>query len=93
MKPITADEAAKRFCPYTFNGHRPADKCIAGLCMAWRVVHERASREDHSGGRDHMVSEGSKTRRIPRREGGPMSSGLWVLDAVGVCARLDADQS
>ena len=33
----TVNEAVKRFCPFTFGGGSGASKCLAGLCMAWRV--------------------------------------------------------
>lgn len=89
MKPVTPNQAASRFCPFTFGDERGASKCLAGLCMAWRVVHVEHRREDHSGAREHLMSEGVKTGRSARREGGPMSSGFWVLDEAGVCARLD----
>jgi hypothetical protein len=89
MKPQTQDEAASRFCPFTFGDQRGASTCLAGRCMAWRVVHAQHRREDHSGAREHLMEQGVKTGRTARREGGPMSSGFWVLDEVGVCARLD----
>lgn len=39
MKPQTQDQAAARICPFTFGDARGASKCMAGFCMAWRVVH------------------------------------------------------
>lgn len=90
MKPATEKEVLSRYCPFTFGVQGGASKCIAGLCMAWRVVHCAHRREDHSGAREMLMNEGQKTGRLARREGGPMSSGFWVLDEVGVCARLEA---
>lgn len=91
MMPTTRDKAEQRLCPFTI-GLPPAERtmCLTGSCMAWRVVHAAHRREDHSGARDHLMSEGLKTGRTARREGGPMSSGFWVLDEVGVCARLSS---
>lgn len=88
MKPITPANAMSRFCPFTFGEKGGASTCVSGRCMAWKVVHPEWRREDHSGAREMMLSEGVKTGRIARREGGPMSSGFWVLDEVGVCQRL-----
>lgn len=89
MKPQTTQEACKRFCPFTFDGGSGASTCVTNHCMAWRVVHPEVRREDHSGNRERVVQWGQETTRVPRREGGPMSSGLWVLDEVGVCSRLE----
>lgn len=91
MKPVTPNEAAGKLCPFTFNGHRAADKCVAGMCMAWRVVHPRDEREDHSGAGQFMASEGVRTKRLVRREGPQGSMGRLVLDEVGVCARLEPE--
>lgn len=88
MKPQTPDKAASRYCPFTFSDQRAASTCLAGRCMAWHIVHEKVQREDHSGARDVINDYGLQTNRIPRREGGPMSSGFWILDEVGICLRL-----
>lgn len=66
----------------------PACRCLTADCMAWHVVHPEHRREDHSGASGVMVTEGSRTNRIARREGGPGSMGFWVLDEVGVCSRM-----
>lgn len=90
MRPITLNQARDRQCPFTFGGQYPATRCLADSCMAWRTIHGATSCEDHSGGRDMIVDHAMKTGRIARREGGPMSSGRWVVDEVGMCARLEA---
>ena len=88
MKPKTCEDAAQCYCPFTFEGEQ-AQYCRVAMCMAWRVVHPKESREDHSGGRDIINDRALKTGRIMRREGPPMSGGKWILDEVGVCARLE----
>lgn len=69
------------------NGHRYNEQalCIGSACMAWRELHPRESREDHSGGSAIMAKRAVETNRIARREGGPGSLGRWVIDAVGFC--------
>ena len=88
MSPVTPANAMNRLCPFSFGEKGGASTCVAGRCMAWNVVHPEWKREDHSGAREHLMSEGVKTGRVARREGGPMSSGFWVLDEVGTCQRL-----
>lgn len=89
MKPQTPDQAAARFCPFTFGDQRGASTCLAGRCMAWRIVHERVEREDHSGARDVMNKHALDTRRHVSRKGPQGSSGILILEEVGVCARLN----
>lgn len=92
MKPQTKEEAEKRFCPFTFSTP-PASRCLVENCMAWRVVYQKCRREDHSDASLDIAVLGSRTNRTPRREGGYGSSGFWVLDEVGVCARLGGKES
>lgn len=92
MKPLTHNDAAVRVCPFTLNGAQGWNYCVVDNCMAWTIVHEEVRREDHSGARDVVTKYALETKRIMRREGGPGSSGFLVLDAVGVCARLEHDK-
>lgn len=85
---MTKEKAQHKICPFTLGGQYPALLCQVDVCMAWRVVHPKVTREDHSGGGDAISAEGYRTRRIARREGPKGSLGLWVLDEVGECARL-----
>lgn len=98
---VTEEQAKTKWCPFArvpfgnrtvngnrgFDGHPDESKalCIGSACMAWRELHPRQTREDHSGASIDMASIASKTNRIVRREGPHGSYGRLVLDAVGYC--------
>lgn len=96
---MTEDEAKKKWCPFVRaqnfqpdGSQNPAVNrpegnfdCIGSSCMAWRELHPRETREDHSGAPAFMAERAVKTGRIVRREGPSGSYGKLILDAVGFC--------
>lgn len=62
-----------------------ASRCIGSACMAWRELHPRETREDHSGAGAFMAKIACDIRRTVRREGGPGSLGHLIIDATGFC--------
>lgn len=86
-KYFTEKEMREKICPFMST---PMDKvrCYASGCIAWQVAFSRVEREDHSDGSLHIQEYGSKTGRMARREGPSGSTGIWILDEVGYCERL-----
>ena len=88
MKPMTEEEAVKKWCPFTMSNENP-NKCKGHRCMAWKVVHEAIEREHHSGARDMILKLAVESNRIMKRTGPAGSYGKLQLDEVGVCGMLE----
>lgn len=88
-RPVLVSEAKKRFCPFLLAAPDGPQFCAVGKCMAWRVVHDRIEREDHSGARNVLNDYALATGRHVRREGPPGSMGRLILDEAGLCMRLE----
>jgi hypothetical protein len=84
-KIITETAAKLKICPFRKDGD---DYCITTKCMAWTQTYEKIEREDHSGGKDAIISMAAQ-RAVsgcrPERVGPNGCYGTWVLDACGKC--------
>jgi len=66
--------------------------CIEANCGMWLELHPATSREDHSGGKEAIFTEGVRTHRTPRHEGPGGCTGTWILDASGRCGLISEKQ-
>ena len=89
MKPLTIEEARDRLCPFEVGQRSANGRCVAHACMAWRIVHARLERENHSDNATAVARWAVESGRSIRRNGRPGSMGILILDEVGVCARID----
>ena len=88
MIPITHKEAIEKYCPFIVIKEKNI-KCLGHNCIAWKEINPRIEREDHSGGKQMIYEQRSRRNMQEIKRSGPIgSTGIFILDAQGVCLRL-----
>lgn len=89
MKMLTEDAARDKWCPY--KSQKEVNRnCVTSGCMAWTEVCSEIKCEDHTGAREFLMQEASKSKyfRKIKIEGFGVT-GFVSLPALGYCGKND----